>query len=532
MNGAINRRFEAIVRLLGLGRGANGLPTELVAAQIRAARESYHLTFGATILAGGCVVLTTSMPLNVMLAAAALLASSLVALRQWDADRRGNWVISDPRKAVLVAALLSFGNGCCWGGLLASALADIHASHQPMIICAITGVLAVGALTVCAVPLASLAFMAGSLVFMAMDVVIAGLPLSVFAMLAAFVGLLAKAVLAQSRLFVDHHVTGTHLAAAARERTLAEDGVRTERTRAELAKASLQQAQRERAIDERRADMVVLARRFEQSVVSAVAKLAQAAGNTRTSADRLAMIGTTQATEVRSVVAAARQTSDAADMMRSTADRLATSVEGVATRASEQAAITAVAANASRDGERMIGELIDTAQEIGTIVATIGQIAGQTNLLALNATIEAARAGDAGRGFAVVATEVKSLAAQTQRATGDIDRQIAAMQARVARVAQVIDAILAQVGTVSAPAGDIAMATGEQTRVTASIAVDARAAVAGTTDLRASIESAAEASEATRTLTAGVAESSASIAEQVEVLAQAAQAFLLELRAA
>src|SRR3546814_16538928 len=56
-------------------------------------------------------------------------------------------------------------------------------------------------------------------------------------------------------------------------------------------------------------------------------------------------------------------------------------------------------------------------------------VAGQTNLLALNAAIEAARAGEAGRGFAVVAQEVKTLAAQTAQATGQIAEQIRSIQA-------------------------------------------------------------------------------------------------------
>jgi PAS domain-containing protein len=71
-----------------------------------------------------------------------------------------------------------------------------------------------------------------------------------------------------------------------------------------------------------------------------------------------------------------------------------------------------------------IQKLDESTSEIGKVVELITSIAQQTNLLALNATIEAARAGEAGRGFAVVANEVKELANETAKATGDITGQV------------------------------------------------------------------------------------------------------------
>ncbi|WP_203073802.1 PAS domain S-box protein [Falsiroseomonas ponticola] len=103
-------------------------------------------------------------------------------------------------------------------------------------------------------------------------------------------------------------------------------------------------------------------------------------------------------------------------------------VEGRQVRTVLYAADVSARRKAVRETERVMTEVLDRINRVAT---EIGGLSAQTNLLALNATIEAARAGEAGKGFAVVAAEVKTLAARSATATGEISALVSDTRSRI-----------------------------------------------------------------------------------------------------
>jgi methyl-accepting chemotaxis protein len=306
------------------------------------------------------------------------------------------------------------------------------------------------------------------------------------------------------------------------------------RSRAEAARALEAEAEAARANVEqaRRAAQITIAEELERSIGAVATRLANAGAALREAGANADAAGAATAREADTSAASVGEAAASVRAVAAAAEQLSASIAEISSQVTAGARTASDAAAAARASDSTVAGLSEAAARIGEMVRLIGDIASQTNLLALNATIEAARAGEAGKGFAVVASEVKTLAAQTAKATEEIAAQIAAMRGATDQAVGTLRDIGKAVGQMEEVTAAIAAAVEEQGAATREIARNATTAAGGTQDASARLGQLASEVGTTASSIAALRRSGEQAAGEADVLRDAIAGVTERLRAA
>jgi methyl-accepting chemotaxis protein len=293
-----------------------------------------------------------------------------------------------------------------------------------------------------------------------------------------------------------------------------------------------QKRQEMRAKEEKAAFMQKLADDFQANVGSIIDGVSSAADELQSTATSMSATAEETNRQTTAVAAASEQTSRNVQTVASAAEELSASIAEIGRNVSQSNDIAGRAVDQAKRTNTQVEGLAEAAQKIGEVINMIQDIAEQTNLLALNATIEAARAGEAGKGFAVVASEVKNLATQTAKATGDIGQQIAGIQSATGDAVDAIRQIMRTIDESSEISTSIASAIEEQGKATGEISASVQEAASGSQEVNANIATVAQAAGETGSAATQVKASSSELARQSNELKLAVEKFLSAVRAA
>jgi len=300
----------------------------------------------------------------------------------------------------------------------------------------------------------------------------------------------------------------------------------------DLTAARQSENDRARQAETRRQQIEAATRNFEHAVNDIVGALDGASKTMDNCAQIMAEAADHNQVQVDTAAIASEQATKNVNSVAAASEEIAQSVEQISHQARDSAAIASRASTEAKSIIATVERLATTVGQINSFSNLIRDVATQTNLLALNATIEAARAGPAGRGFAVVAQEVKTLASQTEKATGDITQQISSIEGTTTSVVQAMQAIAGTIGQLDENATDISMAVQQQDAASKEIARSASAAAARTREVSASVVQVSDAASRTGEVANAVLNAGSELAIKSSRLRAEVERFLAQVRVA
>jgi len=222
------------------------------------------------------------------------------------------------------------------------------------------------------------------------------------------------------------------------------------------------------------------------------------------------------------------QTASNLEQTAASMEELSATVKQAADAAEQANRLAEAAGQTAQQGGAVVGQVVQTMQEISDasrrihdIIGVIDGIAFQTNILALNAAVEAARAGEQGRGFAVVAGEVRNLAQRSAQAAQEIKVLISDSVDKVAQGAELVNNagtimsdVVQSVSRVSGVIGEVATATAEQAD--------------GVRQINAAVDNLDQMTQQNAALVEQSAAGASSIKEQIDRLSHAVSVFRID----
>lgn len=275
-----------------------------------------------------------------------------------------------------------------------------------------------------------------------------------------------------------------------------------------------------------------LANMFEQDIKSIANTVASAATELSLTAQSMVAAIQQSINQTNNASHAASMTTHNVHSVATAAEQMSAFVQEISSQINKTASLVAQSNEKAHRADGMAVILTDATKKVSSAIELIMAISSQINLLALNATIESARAGEAGKGFAVVAGEVKSLANQTDRNIGDIQKVIGEMAEAAQDIIRALLEIRASVQEIDQATGSVASAIEEQSATANEIARNMQTAAESTQIISENLGSVSASSSEAGSAAEQVLAAANELSQQAENLDAQVDAFLAKIRQA